>query len=142
MNTYTSNSNSIQSYNSYDRLKFKNQKGIKYVKKIVVKNSESKANKNKLFYRCDDRPCDNTFIDWCKSINKIELIMRVSTNVNDIELILDKVKRMKDELHWVWIKNHNIKASIANIKLIVVANLVHAMLIFVTIIMLMSSKLY
>ena len=98
MNTYTSNSDSIQSYNSYDR-QFKNQKGIKYMKKIVVKISQSKANKNKLFYRCDDRQSDNTFIDWCKSINKIELIMRVSTNVNDIELILDKVKRMKDKLH-------------------------------------------
>jgi hypothetical protein len=68
--------------------------------------------------------------------------MRVSTNVNDIELILDKIKRMKDELHWVWIKNHNMKTNIANIKLIVVANLVYATLIFVTIIMFMSSKLY
>ena len=47
MNTYTPNSDSIQSYNSYDRLKFKNQKGIKYMKKIVVKISDSKANKNK-----------------------------------------------------------------------------------------------
>lgn len=24
---------------------------------------DTKASKNKLFYRCDDRSCDNTFID-------------------------------------------------------------------------------
>ena len=38
--------------------------------------------------------------------------------------IVDEVKKLKDKLCRVWIKNHNIKAILASIKLFVVANLV------------------
>jgi len=84
--------------------------------------------------------CENTFINYCKPLNEIELNTRGSTCVNDIELILDEVNKIEDELHWVWIKNHIIKLSIVSIKLMVVANLVCAMLMFITIIMFTSNK--
>lgn len=59
---------------------------MKYWKKIVVRILETEASKNKLFYRCDDRSSDNTFIDWCKLINESELTMKELTCVNDIKL--------------------------------------------------------
>jgi hypothetical protein len=43
--------------------------------------------------------CENTFINYCKPLNEIELNTRGSTCVNDIELILDEVNKMEDELH-------------------------------------------
>lgn len=96
--------------------------------------------------------CDNSFIDKCKLINEIELTMKRSICVNDIKLILNNVKRMKDKSCWVWVKNHNVevsiasmklmKASITNIKLMVVANLVCAMLMSISIIMFISNKWY
>jgi hypothetical protein len=59
---------------------------MKYWKKIVVRILETEASKNKLFYRCNDRSSDNTFIDWCKLINENELTMKEFTCVNDIKL--------------------------------------------------------
>lgn len=41
---------------------------------------------------------------------------------NYIDKILDEVRIIKDELHGVWIKNHNMKTSFANAKLLLVAN--------------------
>ena len=41
--------------------------------------------------------CDNSFIDKCKLINEIELTMKRFICVNDIKLILNNVKRMKDK---------------------------------------------
>jgi len=112
------------------------------LEKIVVRILEIEVSKNKLFYRCDDRSCDNTFIDWCKLINEIELTMKEFTCVNDIKLILGEVNIMKDKLHQVRIKNHNMKASIVRIELMVIVNLICAMLMFVTIIMSMLNKWY
>jgi queuine/archaeosine tRNA-ribosyltransferase len=94
--------------------------------------------------------CDNSFIDKCKLINVIVLTMIRSICVNDIKLILNNVKRMKDKSRGVWVKNYNVevsitsmklmKASITNIKLMVVANLVCAMLMSISIIMFISNK--
>jgi len=36
--------------------------------------------------------------------------------------MLDKVKKMKDKLCRVWIKNHNMNASFSSVKLLLVAN--------------------
>jgi len=76
--------------------------------------------------------------------------MKRSICVNDIKLILNNVKRMKDKSRGVWVKNYNVevsitsmklmKASITNIKLMVVANLVCAMLMSISIIMFISNK--
>jgi len=66
--------------------------------------------------------------------------MKEFTCVNDIKLILGEVNIMKDKLHQVRIKNHNMKASIVRIELMVIVNLICAMLMFVTIIMSMLNK--
>jgi len=67
-------------------------------KKVVVKTLETNVSKNKTFYKCNDRSYENTFINWYKLINDIELIIRGGRDVNDINQILDEVKRIKDEL--------------------------------------------
>lgn len=59
----------------------------------------------------------NTFIGKCKLINEIELTTKRSICFNDIKLILNKVKRMKDKSCRVCVKNHNVKVSIASMKL-------------------------
>jgi hypothetical protein len=69
-----------------------------YIYKIVVRISKSNANKNKLFYKYDDKSCDYTFISWCKPINDNELIVGVREGANYINKILDKMKKIKDEL--------------------------------------------
>jgi hypothetical protein len=76
----------------------------------------------KLFYRCDDRLCKNAFINWCKYINDIKLTTEEEEGVNEIDQIKNKMKRTNDELHWVWIKNHNIKANFASVKLLLFVN--------------------
>lgn len=82
--------------NSLDGLEFKNKKYTKYEKKkAFVRISKSDANKNKLFYICDDMSCDNTFSDWCKSIKDIELATRLRKGASDIDQILDGVKTLK-----------------------------------------------
>jgi hypothetical protein len=47
---------------------------------------------------------------------------------------------MKDELHKVLINNHNIKVILTSAKLLLVANLVCAVLIFVTTILFVLKK--
>jgi hypothetical protein len=71
-----------------DELKFKNKKCMKYEKIAVVKILETNASKNKLLYIYDDRSCWNTLIDWCKSINDIELTTKGGGGVNKIDRIL------------------------------------------------------
>jgi hypothetical protein len=64
MSSYSLNANnSLQTCNGLDGLNSKNRKCTKYVKKVVARNLESDASKNKLFNRCDDKSCDNIFID-------------------------------------------------------------------------------
>jgi hypothetical protein len=54
--------------------------------------------KTSFFYSCDERLCKNTFIDWCKPINNIELTTVEGEGVNEINRIVDEVKKTKDEL--------------------------------------------
>lgn len=49
--------------------------------------------KNKLFYICDDKSCKNTFIDLCKFINDIKLAIEGREDVNNIDCILDEMKK-------------------------------------------------
>jgi hypothetical protein len=64
MSSYSLNANnSLQTCNGLDGLNSENRKCTKYVKKVVAGNLESDASKNKLFNRCDDKSCNNTFID-------------------------------------------------------------------------------
>lgn len=53
---------SVNNIYGWCRLKFKNKKGMKYRKTIVVMIYKTEANKNNLFYKYDDRSCENTFI--------------------------------------------------------------------------------
>ena len=76
MSSYSSNTNSLHTCNNLNRLKFKNRKCMKYEKRVVVMISKTNASKNKFFYKYDDRLCEDTFIDWCKPINDIELTIR------------------------------------------------------------------
>jgi hypothetical protein len=95
MSSYSSNvNNSLQTWNNLDGLKFKNRKYTKCGKKAVVRISESDANKHKLLYRCDDKSEGKTFIDWCKLINYIEVTIIVRKCANNINQILDKVKKI------------------------------------------------
>jgi hypothetical protein len=67
-------------------------------------------------------------------MNEIELTARREGGVNDtndIHRIIDYMKKLKDKLHKVWIKNHNIKITLVSIKLFIISNLVYAILIFV-----------
>ena len=66
MSSYSSNVNSFQTCNSLDVLKFKNWKCMECEEIVVVRILETDASKNKLFYKCDDKSCENTFIDWWK----------------------------------------------------------------------------
>jgi hypothetical protein len=50
------------------------------------------------------------------------------------------VKKLEDELHRVWIKNHNMKATLASVKLFVVVNLVCAVFMFVTTMLFLLNK--
>jgi hypothetical protein len=58
---------------------------------------------------------------------------------HNVEWILNKLKTIKDELHRVWIKNHNIESSFISVKLLLVINLVCVILIIVSIILFMSN---
>ena len=51
--------------------------------------------------------CDNIFIDGCKSINEIRLVIIEKVGANDVERILDELKKIKHKRCRVWIKNHN-----------------------------------
>jgi len=60
-----------------------------------------RVSKNKLFYRCINTSCENTFIGWCKSMNEIELTARRERDVNDtndVHRIVDYVMELKDKL--------------------------------------------
>ena len=48
--------------------------------------------------------CNNTFIDWCKPINEIELTTINGKGFHDVGRILDELNKMKNELCRVWIK--------------------------------------
>jgi hypothetical protein len=67
-------------------------------KKAAIRTLETNISKNKTFYRCNDKSYENKFINWYKPINDIKLIIRGGGDVNDIDQILDEVKRIKDEL--------------------------------------------
>ena len=41
--------------------------------------------------------CDNIFIDGCKSINEIRLAIIEKVSGNDVERILDGLKKIKDK---------------------------------------------
>ena len=142
MSSYSSNVNSLQTCNNLDVLKFKNRKCMKYEKRVTIRISKTKASKIKLFYICDDRLYENIFIDWCKPINDIDLITRGGWGVNDIDWILDEMKKkIKDELRQVWIKNHNMEANFASIKLLLIVNLMCVILLFLTTIWFIIFKL-
>jgi hypothetical protein len=85
MPSSTSNSSSLESCNSLVELKFKNRRCKKCVKKAAVKISKIEAIKNKLLYRCDDWSRDNNFIDWCKYINEIKIIVIGGGCSHDVE---------------------------------------------------------
>jgi len=85
-------SNSLQTCNNLDEIKLKKRKRMKY---------KTYISKNKLFYIYDDKSCNNNFIDWCKLMNKIKLNIEGRGDGNDIERILDEVKKMKNELYKV-----------------------------------------
>lgn len=65
--------------------------------------------------------------------------MIVGEGAHDVEQILDEWEK-KNELHRVWIKNHNVEARFANIELLLVAILVCEMLLFLPIVVFMSNK--
>jgi hypothetical protein len=76
-------------------------------------------------------------------MNAIKLTMRGERGVNDandVHRIVDEVRKLKDDLHRVWIKNHNMKATLASVKLFVVTNLVCAIFMFVTTMLFLLSK--
>jgi cell division septal protein FtsQ len=50
-------------------------------------------------------------------------------------------KKIKDELRQVWIKNHNMEASFASIKLLLIVNLMCVILLFLTTIWFIIFKL-
>ena len=81
-----------------------------------------------------------TFIDWCKPINNIELTTIEGEGVNEINRIVDEVKKTKDELQWVWIMNYNMKATFKSVKLLLVCNLVYVILLFLTMILFIIFK--
>jgi len=65
-------------------------------------------------------------------MNEIELTAEGDVNDNnDVHRIIDYMKKLKDKLHRVWIKNHNIKTTLVSVKLFIISNLVYAILIFV-----------
>jgi hypothetical protein len=63
-----------------------------------------------------------------KFINKIEIIMGKGKDANDVEWMLYKVKKLKNKLIGVWIKNYNIKTNFANLKLLLITNLMYVIL--------------
>ena len=73
-------------------------------------------------------------------MNETKSSTRGEWDVNDVHQIVDEVKKLKDELRRVWIKNHNIEAILTIVKLFVVANLVCVMLMFVTTILFLLKK--
>jgi hypothetical protein len=76
-------------------------------------------------------------------MNAIKLTMRGERGVNDandVHRIVDEVRKLKDDLHRVWIKNHNMKATLASVKLFVVTNLVCAIFMFVTTMLFLLNK--
>jgi hypothetical protein len=56
----------------------------------------------------------------------------------DVKGIVDELKKMKDELYRISIKNHNMKSNYTSVILLLVANIVCVMLMFVVIILFMS----
>jgi len=76
-------------------------------------------------------------------MNAIKLTKRGERDVNNanvVHRIVDEVKKLEDELHRVWIKNHNMKATLASVKLFVVVNLVCAVFMFVTTMLFLLNK--
>jgi len=70
---------------------------MKSEKRITARILKMNAVKNKLLQRYGYRSYNNIFIDWWKSIHKIELTMGGRNDVYDVEWILDEVKKMKDK---------------------------------------------
>jgi hypothetical protein len=63
-------------------------------KKTTVRISEPDPSKNKLLYKCDDKSEGKTFIDWCKPINYIEVTIIMRKYANNVNQILDEVKKI------------------------------------------------
>lgn len=70
---------------------------MKSEKRITARILKMNAGKNKLLQRYGYKSYNNIFIDWWKSIHKIELTMGGRNDVYDVEWILDEVKKMKDK---------------------------------------------
>jgi len=70
-------------------------------KGLAVKIYETNTSKNKLFYICDDKSCKNTFIDLCKFINDIKLAIEGREDVNNIDCILDEMKKKKSKMNYI-----------------------------------------
>lgn len=66
---------------------------MKNKKRAAVRISKIYTGKNKFFYIYDDRSCDNTFINWYKPMNDTELTIEKRGDVNDINRILEQVKK-------------------------------------------------
>lgn len=66
--------------------------------KSSCQDIKNKYKKKSFFYRCDDKSCKNAFINWCKHINDIKLIIEEEEGVNEIDQITNEMKRTKDEL--------------------------------------------
>lgn len=97
MYLYSSNANnSVQTWNNLSGLKFNNRKytNVKKKKKAIIRILDLDASKKKLLYRCDDKLEGKTFIDWCKNINYIEATIIVRKYANNIDQILDEVKKI------------------------------------------------
>jgi len=64
-----------------------------------------------------------------KFINKIKIIMGKGKDANNVEWMLwYKVKKLKNKLRGVWIKNYNIKTNFVNLKLFLITNLMYVIL--------------
>jgi len=83
MASSSSSTNNIQSWYNMDELKSKNIKCMKCGKRVAVRISEAKASKHKLFYRCNNKSCENKIINWCEHMNQIDSSTRGEINVNN-----------------------------------------------------------
>lgn len=115
-----------------DGLEFKNKKCIKYRKRATTRILEIQANRNKLSYKCDNKSYNNTFTNWYKPINELETTTTNEGDDNDGEPILHEVM--------IWIMNHNMEINFVNVKLLLVADLMCAMLLYLTILLFMLNK--
>jgi len=141
MTSSPSSANSIQSWYNLDELKFKNRKCMKYRKRVAIKILKIKASKKGYFI---DAMINNVkYLHWLVHMNAIKLTMRGERGVNDandVHRIVDEVRKLKDDLHRVWIKNHNMKATLTSVKLFVITNLVCAIFMFVTTMLFLLNK--